>query len=140
MTTPRKFDVLIVDDHPVTREGIAAVLTKNDYITVFGQTGDLKQAWHMMTVTQPDVVLLDVMMGGVTGIDLCGRIKKAYPSVAVLMLTAFTDESHVRDAIAAGADGYLLKEADGSDLVYRVLEAASRLNETKVKAPIRVGL
>jgi DNA-binding NarL/FixJ family response regulator len=143
MTKPRKFDVLIVDDHPVTREGIAAVLSKNDHISVFGQTGDLNTAWHMMSVTPPDIVLLDINMGAVSGIGLCQRIKAQYPGVAVMMLTAYADETHIREAIAAGADGYLLKEAEEADLVYRVLETASRFRESNVSSvtpTMRVGL
>ncbi len=131
MTKPRKFDVLIVDDHPVTREGIATMLSKGDHMSVFGQTGDLNTAWEMMTVTCPDVVLLDVNMGAVSGIGFCERIKKQYPGVAVFMLTAHADESNVRDAIAAGADGYFLKDAEVADLVYRVLQATSRFKEDR---------
>ena len=116
--------VLIVDDHAVVRTGLRLLLDREEDIEVVGEAGDGKQAVRMAKELKPDVVLLDVVMPGRTGLEACADVVEASHG-RVLMLSMQDDPSYVREAFAAGASGYMLKEAADTEVVQAVREVAA---------------
>jgi DNA-binding NarL/FixJ family response regulator len=108
--------VLIADDHPVFRAGMVAVLDDLPGIEVVGQAADGDEAVAAVAEHQPDVVLMDLRMPGVGGLEATARIRVEHPDVAVVVLTMDSDDDSVFAALRAGARGYLLKEADVTDI------------------------
>lgn len=109
--------VVIVDDHPLFRSGIRDRLTRNGCpIEVEGEAGDGAEAIELAQRLHPDVMLMDIAMPGMNGIEATQRIKETCPKVSVLILTAYDDEQYIFALLEAGAAGYLLKTADGSEL------------------------
>ncbi|PSK97125.1 LuxR family two component transcriptional regulator [Murinocardiopsis flavida] len=102
--------VLVVDDHAFFRRGLVSVLAEESDISVVGEAGDGRQAVDQAGDLLPDVVLMDVRMPHISGIDACTGIKSAVPSAKIVMLTISDEEEDLFDAIKAGATGYLLKE------------------------------
>lgn len=115
---------LIVDDHPVVREGFRAMLATDQAIEVIGEARDGLEAVAMVAEHQPDVVLMDIVMPNLDGIEATRRIKDQRPSTAVIMLTIYDNDAYVVDAVRAGASGYLLKDAS-RDLLIHTIRAAS---------------
>lgn len=113
----RTIRVLLVDDHSVLREGIRKLLEQEPDIEVVGEAADGPQAIALANVCRPDVVLMDVLMPGLTGIEATRQIKKSNPSTAVLILSAYDDDRYVIGLLEAGAAGYLLKCAFGREIV-----------------------
>ncbi|MET9709133.1 response regulator [Nocardiopsis alba] len=112
----RPIRVLVVDDHALFRRGLVSVLDDEDDIDVVNEAGDGDEAVRLATELRPDVVLMDVMMPGSTGIEACPRIRAAVPEVKFVMLTMSEDESDLFEALKAGATGYLLKEIAVTDI------------------------
>jgi NarL family two-component system response regulator LiaR len=108
--------VLIVDDHGVVREGLRAYLELEPDITVVGEARDGLEAVRRAAELQPDVVLMDLVMPNMDGVDATTRIKEQQPSVHVIVLTSFLEEDQVVPAIRAGATSYLLKDVAATDL------------------------
>jgi DNA-binding NarL/FixJ family response regulator len=108
--------VVIADDHPVFRAGMVAVLQDLDGIEVVGQAADGEEAVSVVARTQPDVVLMDLRMPGVGGLEATARIRVEHPGTAVVVLTMDSDNDSIFAALRAGARGYLLKESDGLDI------------------------
>ncbi|MBI4515009.1 MAG: response regulator transcription factor [Deltaproteobacteria bacterium] len=123
-----KVRVLLVDDHTVVRRGLRKILESTPEIEVVGEVGDGAQALTAATSLHPDVVLMDISLPGLNGIEATRRITATTPGTQVLMLSMHADEQYVRQSIGAGAKGYLLKDADDQDLVSAVL--AVRKGET----------
>jgi DNA-binding NarL/FixJ family response regulator len=123
MTEP--IGVLVVDDHQMVRTGIATLLDSTDDIVVIGQAGDGGEAAEVAAATMPSVVLMDLSMPGVDGVESTRRILEARPGTAVVVLTSFSDRARVSEALAAGAVGYLLKDCDPADLLAAVRSAAA---------------
>ncbi|MYS84741.1 response regulator [Embleya scabrispora] len=116
--------VLIVDDHPVFRAGMAAILEDFDDILTIGQARDGAEALERVAALDPDVVLMDLRMPGVGGLEATARIGTGFPRTAVIVLTMDEDDDTVFAALRAGARGYLLKEADGDDIRRALLGVA----------------
>jgi DNA-binding NarL/FixJ family response regulator len=115
-TTPIR--VVVADDHPMFRAGVRERLERAETgIEVVGEAGDGEEAYELAGRLRPDVVLLDIAMPGVNGIEATGRIKAEWPEIGILILTLYDDEQYVYALIDAGAAGYLLKTADGAELV-----------------------
>jgi DNA-binding NarL/FixJ family response regulator len=112
-----KLRVLLVDDHAVVRRGLRKILESVQAIDVVGEAGDASDAVAAASRLRPDVVVMDVGLPGVNGIDATQQILAALPSARVLMLSMHTDEQYVQRSLAAGAKGYLLKDADDQQLV-----------------------
>jgi DNA-binding NarL/FixJ family response regulator len=108
--------ILIVDDHEMVREGLKAMLVAEPDFTIVGDAANAEQTLEMIGHLHPDVVLLDIRLPGISGIDLCRTIASQYPQTAVLMLTTFTDESLVVQCIEAGARGFIVKDIERFDL------------------------
>lgn len=101
--------VLIVDDDALIRKSLSLLLGREDDITIAGVATNGAEAFEMCKQNLPDVVLMDIRMPTVDGIAATRMIKKAYPHVRIMMLTTFDDKANIQQALAAGADGYLLK-------------------------------
>src|SRR5947207_532763 len=104
--------VLIVDDHEVVRVGLRTLLSRFSQIQIVGETGTVAGAISETERLRPDVVLLDVRLSDGSGFTACRQIQKMADGPRVLVLTSFADDDVVFESIAAGADGYLLKEID----------------------------
>jgi DNA-binding NarL/FixJ family response regulator len=117
--------VLIVDDHPLVRQGLHAVLDAAGDIEVVADASDGNEAVRLADELAPDVVIMDLQMPGLHGIDATREIVAARPGTAVLVLTMFEDDDMVFSAVSAGAMGYLLKGADGADIVTAVRSAGA---------------
>jgi DNA-binding NarL/FixJ family response regulator len=116
--------VLLVDDHALLRAGMARLLDLADDVTVVGSAGSGAEALEAATVLQPDVVLMDLSMPGMSGVEATRRLLAVRPDTAVVVLTSFADPDLIVDALDAGAVGYLLKDAEPDGLVGAVRSAA----------------
>ena len=109
MTDLRPIRVMIVDDHPVVRNGLKNMLLVFDDLELVGEAGDGRQAVAHCGQAQPDVILMDMAMPGMDGIAATRAILKEHPRMKIIMLTSFVEDSVVQTALEAGASGYLLK-------------------------------
>jgi DNA-binding NarL/FixJ family response regulator len=116
--------VLISDDHAILRTGIQAVLEKEPDITVVGQAASADQAVSKARALQPDVILLDVVMPRKSGFEALPKLREVAPDARVIMLSMQTSPSAIREALVAGASGYLAKHAPESDLVDAIRRVA----------------
>jgi NarL family two-component system response regulator LiaR len=117
---PPVIHVLIVDDHEIVRKGIRALLSTKRDIQVVGEAGDGVEAVTQAQVLHPDVILMDLMMPKMDGIQATREITAKLPGASVLVLTSFAADSQVFPAIKAGALGYLLKDSGPQDLVQAI--------------------
>jgi DNA-binding NarL/FixJ family response regulator len=106
-----KIRVVIVDDHPVVLEGLHNMLATDRNIEIVGEAGDGAGAVKMVEEKEPNVVLMDIRMPGMDGVQATRRIKQQSPATAVIVLTMYDTDAYVVDAVRAGASGYLLKDA-----------------------------
>jgi two-component system response regulator NreC len=116
---------VVVDDHAVGRAGIKRLLEREDDIDVVGEAGNARDAVFNARALKPDVILLDVVMPGQSGIEILPSLLKESPETRVLVLSMQDDPSYVREAFAAGAAGYVLKEAADEEVVAAVREVAN---------------
>lgn len=116
--------VLVVDDHPVYRDGVVMALDASEECVVVGQGHDGDQAVTLAQELQPHVVLLDLRMPGSDGLDAIRLLRRDTPSARIIVLTMFEDEASVRAALRAGACGYLVKGATREELVRSVVAVA----------------
>ncbi|NKS73588.1 response regulator [Rhodococcus hoagii] len=117
--------VFLVDDHEMVRRGLTQLLEADDDMRVIGQAESRSQALARIPALHPDVVLLDVRLPDGSGIDVCRQLRADMPDLRCLMITAFPDERAVREAVAAGAKGYLVKDIRGMQLVQAVREVGA---------------
>ncbi len=108
--------ILIVDNHPVVRHGIRALLETQVSFRVMAETGDAKEALGILEKTDIDLVLLDISMEGMGGIELTSRLRSVYPRLFIIMLTILDGDAYIRRAMAAGANGYVIKDAEPQDI------------------------
>jgi len=112
-----KIKVLIADDHTILRQGIKALLDNQAEIEVIGEAKDGREALTLIERLLPDVILMDIAMPGLNGLEATRRIKKKFPKIKVLVLTMYTNEEYVFQILNAGANGYLVKETAFQDLI-----------------------
>ena len=117
--------VFLLDDHQVVREGLRSLLEADGEMEVVGEAGTAEEALERIPLTRPRVAVLDVRLPDGSGVEVCREVRSRHPEVACLMLTSFSDDEALFDAIMAGASGYVLKEVGGSDLVSDVRKVAS---------------
>jgi len=108
--------LLIVDDDPLIRKSLSLTLAREDDITVVGTASDGAEALEMCGALTPDILLMDIRMPGMDGIAATRLIKQRHPHVRIMMLTTFDDKPNIQQALAAGADGYLIKTDKISDI------------------------
>jgi two-component system response regulator NreC len=132
MSAAQKFEspsapirVLIVDDHTLVRSGLRLLLEGEGGFLVEDEAGDADQAIRLARLHKPDVILLDVVMPGRSGLEAAAEILEAAPRTRILVLSMQDDPSYVRQAFTAGASGYLLKEAADDELVQAVRDVAA---------------
>ena len=133
-----KIKILLVDDHAVLREGKRDPLQKEGDLEIVGEASDGEEAVRLAGERSPDVVLMDIVMPRLSGIDATRRIKEVSPSTAVLILTAYEDDRYIIGLLEAGAAGYLLKSARAAELV-RAIRAVSA-GESVLSPPIMARL
>ncbi len=117
--------VLVVDDHAVVRSGLRHILDSAEGIEVVGEAGDSQNAIFETRAQKPDVILMDIVMPGKSGIETIPDLLEDAPEAKVLILSMEDDPHYVREAFASGASGYILKEAADTDLVTAVREIAA---------------
>lgn len=117
--------VLIVDDHAVVREGLRAFLELQEGIEVVAEAADGRQALAQAELQKPDVVLMDLVMPRLDGLEAMRQLRQRLPDIRVVALTSFLDDERLLPAIQAGAAGYLLKDAEPDELL-RAIRAAAR--------------
>jgi DNA-binding NarL/FixJ family response regulator len=125
LTKDARIRVLIVDDHAVLRSGLHLLLDAQSDIEVVGEAGDVKEAIFEARDKKPDVVLMDVVMPGQTGIEGVPLVLKEAPGAKVLVLSMQDDPRYVHEAFAAGAAGYILKEAVDAEVVGAIQRVAA---------------
>jgi DNA-binding NarL/FixJ family response regulator len=126
--------VLLVDDHMLVRQGLAALVGLQPDIEIVGQCGDGTAVIELAEQCRPDVVVLDISLPGMNGLDVCRGLLRRLPGVGVLMLTMHVDPEYVARALRLGARGYVLKEAAAEQLIQaiRVVAAGQRFLSTGV--------
>lgn len=117
--------VLVADDHLIVRVGLRALLDIHPGIEVVGEAGTGQETFKLASIHHPDVVLLDLRMPDMDGLEVCRRLKLEPPTPAVLFLTSYADDQTILAAIESGADGYLLKAMAGQDIPAAILTVAS---------------
>ncbi|MDF2661193.1 MAG: LuxR family transcriptional regulator [Paenibacillus sp.] len=117
--------ILVADDHPMFREGVRNVVDSTEGMTVVGEASTGDEAARLSLELLPDVILMDIRMPGLNGIEATARIRSAHSAIRVLMLTMFKDDDSVISAMKAGASGYILKDADKEDIVRAIRAVAA---------------
>ncbi|GAB3300511.1 response regulator transcription factor [Geodermatophilus aquaeductus] len=130
--------VLVVDDHPVVRGGLVGWLAAQEDLEVVGEAGDGQEALALVAATEPDVVLMDLRMPRMDGVTATERLAVSHPAVRVLVLTTYDTDADIVRAVAAGATGYLLKDAPLPQLADAVRAAAR--GETVLAPPVAARL
>lgn len=116
--------VLVVDDHAIMRDGIRALINEQDDMHVIGEAEDGRAAVELAGRMHPDVVLMDIAMPLLNGLEATRQIKRDHPEIQVLVLTMYDHEEYVRQVLATGASGYILKRAAATDLVTAIRAVA----------------
>jgi DNA-binding NarL/FixJ family response regulator len=124
--TAEKIKVLIADDHLLFAEALAAILATDDRFEVVGQAHDGEKAVELATAEKPDVVLMDIQMPKLDGVEAAKRIKKKRRSPQVLMLTGSSSSADIARAREAGVAGYVTKDRIASELLDSIVEASER--------------
>jgi DNA-binding NarL/FixJ family response regulator len=120
-----RIGVMLVDDQKLMREGLRILLELEPDLLVVGEAGDGTAALEAYADCQPDVVLMDVRMPGMDGVEATWRLRERWPDVRVIILTTFDDEEYVFEGLRAGALGYLLKDVSGEDLADAIRKVAA---------------
>lgn len=108
--------ILVVDDHPVVRQGLRSLLAGHPNLLVVGEAEDGAEVLPFLSKSSVDVILLDIQMKKQSGIEVARRVRASYPEVKIIVLTTYDDESLLREAMEAGVDGYLLKSVSHETL------------------------
>ncbi len=133
-----KISVFLLDDHEIVRRGVRDLLEAESDITVVGEADTAASALARIPALKPDVAVLDIRLPDGDGVTVCREIRSRMPQVGCLMLTSFTDEEALFDAIMAGAAGYVLKQIRGTDLIGAVRTIASGQSLLDPEAASRV--
>ena len=112
-----KLRIVLVDDHEVVRLGLRSLLERQPDLVVVGEAETANEAVRAVESLAPDVVVLDIRLPGRSGVEACAEIKRCRPETKIVMLTSYAEDEVLLDAIAAGAEGYVLKQVGSDDLV-----------------------
>lgn len=114
------YQIILADDHVLMREGIRNLIDNVDDLTVIAETGDGTELMNLLKKNSPDMVILDISMPGLRGIEAAGEIRSLYPKVSVLILSMHKRQEFLSMALAAGASGYVLKEDSSEELLHAI--------------------
>jgi DNA-binding NarL/FixJ family response regulator len=117
--------IVLADDHQVVRQGLKALLDAEKDFRVVGEAGDGLQAIRRVELTSPGVLVLDLMMPGLNGLDVIPQVKKCSPHTQIVVLSMYSNEAYVLEALSSGASAYVLKDSSSGELVHAVREAAA---------------
>ncbi len=117
--------VFLLDDHEIVRRGLADLIGLEKDMEVVGEAGSVHDALVRIPATRPNVAVLDVRLPDGSGVEVCREIRSTMPEVSALMLTSYSDDEALFDAIMAGASGYVLKEIRGNDLIEAIRQVAA---------------
>lgn len=117
--------ILLVDDHPMMRRGLRDLLDLEDDLEMVGETGNGEDAIRLAQAVEPDLILMDLNMPGIDGLETTRRMREAEIDARIIMFTVSDDQGHVLEALRHGADGYLLKDMDAEELVEQIRLAAT---------------
>ncbi|MEZ4999175.1 MAG: response regulator transcription factor [Bacteroidales bacterium] len=112
-----KIDIILVDDHRMFRDGVKAVLNDEEMLEVIGEAGSGEELYNMLKSVTPDIIITDISMADISGIEITRYITEKYPSVKVLILSMHKNEEFITKSISAGADGYLPKDTSMKELL-----------------------
>ncbi|QJW90540.1 response regulator transcription factor [Spirosoma taeanense] len=115
--------ILIVDDHPMVIEGVKALLAAADSVEVVGTVNDAFSAMAFLKANRADVVLLDINLPDLSGIDLCQKLKAEFPTLKILAMSTFKERSYITRMIEQGASGYVLKSVSSDELIEAIRQA-----------------
>lgn len=121
----RPVRVFTLDDHELVRAGIRALLSTTQDVELVGDAATADEALSQIPLVQPDVALLDIMLGGGNGIEVCRQIRSRHPEVRCIMLTSIADDEALQSAVVAGASGYLLKQVGAAELAQAIAVVAA---------------
>jgi DNA-binding NarL/FixJ family response regulator len=138
MSLSRPISVLVVDDHPLFREGLAALLCNEADVTLVGEAADGREAVERFRTLRPDVTLMDLQMPGLSGIETMQLIRREFPEARFVVLTTYSRDAQVLRALQAGAAGYLVKSSLRKDLLnsIRTVHAGGKNVSTEVAAEL----
>lgn len=122
---PKKIKIILADDHEVVRQGLRALLEAEPDLEVIGESGNGLEAVQLVERLQPDVLVLDLMMPGINGIEIARQLSKRMPKAKIVMFTFYGNEVYVLDALRAGAKAYVLKESSSTELIRAIREVMS---------------
>jgi len=120
-----RHSILLVDDHAVVRMGLKSLIERHPEFVVVGEAGTAREAIAQMSALKAEIVVMDIRLRGMSGIEACEEIVNTYPGTKVLMLTSYIADDMLMSAIRAGASGYVLKNIGSDDLI-KALEAVAR--------------
>ncbi len=120
LSADRKITLLVADDHAIVRRGLITLLSLNERMQVVGEAEDGRAAVELAARLEPDVVLMDISMPVLNGLEATRQIRKQLPDVKILILTAHDNEEYVLDVVRSGANGYVLKNSSAEDLFYAI--------------------
>ena len=121
----RNIEILLVDDHAIVRQGLRALLESEPNLKVVGEAGNGYDALELVKELRPDIVLLDVMMPNLNGLEVARQISKQFRFTRIIILSMYDDEGFVLEALANGALGYVLKDSNSSDLIKAIHEVTA---------------
>ena len=113
----KKINILLADDHPLLRKALRDLLVQQDDFEIVAEASNGQEAVRLATELVPDVVIMDISMPGINGLEATRQIKMKYPSIAILVLTIHTDSEHILGILEAGAAGYLTKSVFGDEII-----------------------
>ncbi len=114
------FNIMLADDHVMFRQGIRGIIDQLEDVRIVGEAGDGLELLEFLKKSSPDLIILDISMPNLRGLEAAREIKKLYPQIRVLILTMHQKKEFIRQALIDGADGFLLKEEPGSELIHAV--------------------
>ena len=123
MNTPTTTSVIIIDDHPLFRKGVSQLIALNDQLHLIGEASSGEEGLELARALEPDLILLDLNMKGMSGIETLRALRDADLAARILILTVSDAADDLVAAIRAGADGYLLKDMEPEELLARIVEA-----------------
>lgn len=114
--------IILVDDHPIVRDGLRAVLENESTMRVVGETGDGLEALSLVETLQPDILVLDLMLPGMGGLEIVRHVQNSMPQIRIIILSMHDSDAFVAEALRAGAMSYILKKSASEELVHAIYE------------------